>query len=671
MPPLDMNRFEQLRASGDLPSPRGVALAIMRLTRQEDVSLAELARVISGDPAFVGRLVKAANGLVAHGRRPVVSVQEALLVLGLPAVRTMALGFSLLSNFRNGSCRGFDYNAFWSYSLALGLTMQVLAQRTRVGAPDELFSAGLLARVGELALATLYPRDYGGVLEEARRHPEQPLVEFEQAAFALDHRELTGAMLRDWGLPRVFVEVIEAFGQVDAAEFGPGSRDWTLLHSLGVASAVAELLHAPETGREELPARLVAAGERLAIDREALLADCERVARMWVEWAALLQLRIAAPPSFSDLVANVPQRSELGTVPRAAEDWKVPVETGDAGAPPPATADEAPLRVLVVDADPQSRRLLAEVVGEDGHELYEASSGAEALERAVEVQPQLMVLGGAPSASDALELLRALRQTRIGKAIYILLLADQESDEGLLQAFEAGADDCLAGPSEPRVLAARLRAGCRVVRLQQELEHEREDLRHFAAELAVTNRRLQEAALTDALTGFPNRRYALDRIQQEWAAATRFQRPLSCMVVDLDNFKQVNDTHGHDVGDHVLRAAAVAMRGALRARDVICRTGGDEFVVICPETDLEAALACAARLCASTERIAVEAADAVLHVGVSIGVAVREPGMPNYETLMKRADQGVYLAKRRGRNRVATVQRAVAADRPGDVPEAV
>ena len=209
------------------------------------------------------------------------------------------------------------------------------------------------------------------------------------------------------------------------------------------------------------------------------------------------------------------------------------------------------------------------------------------------------------------------------------------------------------------MLGARLRAGQRVITLQQEIERDREDIRRFAAELAVTNRRLQEAALTDVLTGFPNRRYAIERFQQEWQAANRSRRPLACMMVDADNFKAINDTRGHDVGDQVLKMTAQAIKSGLRAQDVVCRTGGDEFLVICPETDLAAALVCAERV-----RAAVLSADLKtgpgarpLQCSVSIGVAERDAVMPDIDALIKRADEGVYQAKQRGRNLVASVQK--------------
>lgn len=206
------------------------------------------------------------------------------------------------------------------------------------------------------------------------------------------------------------------------------------------------------------------------------------------------------------------------------------------------------------------------------------------------------------------------------------------------------------------MLAARLRAGQRVIRLQQAIQKDQEEIRHFAAELAVTNRRLQQVALTDPLTGFPNRRYAVDRMQQEWASLTRTWRPMCCMVIDIDQFKAVNDTYGHDVGDQVLSQGATAIKRSLRAQDVISRTGGDEFLVICPDTTMEAALVCAERIRRSVEIMSINVGDQVLRVTISVGVAVRDRTMSDPDVLIKRADESAYVAKAQGRNRVAALQ---------------
>jgi diguanylate cyclase (GGDEF)-like protein len=174
---------------------------------------------------------------------------------------------------------------------------------------------------------------------------------------------------------------------------------------------------------------------------------------------------------------------------------------------------------------------------------------------------------------------------------------------------------------------------------------------------------LQEVALTDALTGFPNRRYAMDRVQQEWLVSTRTRRALSVMVIDVDQFKLYNDSHGHDVGDAVLKRVATMVKGALRAQDVVARTGGDEFLVICPDTNLDAALACAERVRFAVENVRTPLNGIAVKVSLSIGVASRDGQMPDPDALIKCADQGLYVAKDKGRNRVMSVQ----VSRPGPV----
>jgi diguanylate cyclase (GGDEF)-like protein len=233
-----------------------------------------------------------------------------------------------------------------------------------------------------------------------------------------------------------------------------------------------------------------------------------------------------------------------------------------------------------------------------------------------------------------------------------------EQDDQLVEAFEAGVDDYLTKPFTARVLAARLRAGQRVIRLQEDARRDSENLRRFAAELAVANRRLQQAALTDPLTGLPNRRYAMERLEQEWAANARTQRPLTCMVVDIDGFKQINDSYGHDSGDVVLRQVATVLRKEARAEDVICRLGGEEFLVICPDTPLGAALHLAERLRLGVSR-ARSANGSISHSAtVSIGVCQRESTMSHMDEFIKAADNALYDAKRAGRNRVAAANAA-------------
>lgn len=638
MSPIDLTKFEQLKASGRLPSPKGVALAILRLTQKEDASMAELARIIKSDPAFVGRLIKAANSVNANPGRPVVSVQEALVVLGMPAVRNLALGLSLLSQYRKGTCQSFDYERFWSASLACGIALQALIQCQRIAQPEEAFSVGLLARIGELALATLYSEEYARILRAASKLRPGELARMEGDAFAMTHCELSAAMLADWGLPKIFVESVRR--HEDAADAGSedNGRDRMLVRMLALAREIAELCLAAADERPQHMTRLLALGGSAAVGADEIGPLCDRVVREWREWAGMLQVVSQPLPPFDEMA-----RAQAAPVTSVAR-------TAPAGPPPDR------LRVLVVDGDAPARQALRAVLEAADCEVAEAADGEAGLQAALQDEPQMMLAARTLPRMDGLALVRALRETRPGRAMYMFILTASGDEHQVVEALEAGADDALAKPPNPQLLRARLQAGRRVLRMQQEIERDREELRRFAAELSVANRRLQEVALTDVLTGLPNRRYAMQRLQQEWAASSRSLRPQACMVIDLDEFKQVNDIYGHDIGDAFLTQSAAAIRGALRAQDVLCRIGGDEFLVICPDTDLQAAMACAERVRRAVETKPIASGQLRLKGSISVGVAERQQGTPDAEALIRQADQGVCLAKRHGRNRVVTTQ---------------
>lgn len=171
--------------------------------------------------------------------------------------------------------------------------------------------------------------------------------------------------------------------------------------------------------------------------------------------------------------------------------------------------------------------------------------------------------------------------------------------------------------------------------------------------LSEANHMLEEMALTDVLTGLPNRRHAMARLTQAWSESLRDNMPLACMMIDADGFKQINDNYGHDAGDEVLRQLSGTLRYSVRTDDIVCRLGGDEFLVICSCTSLEGALHAAELMRLAVAELCVSAGSGVWSGSVSVGVAVRTPDMFAPEDLLKAADEGVYIAKRNGRNRVA------------------
>lgn len=643
VPPVDISRFEQLKASGDLPSPKGVALAIMRLTLQDDVSVAELAQVIRTDPAFVGRLIKAANGLLGYGGRPIVSVQDALTVLGMPAVRNMALGFSLLGSYRSGGCEKFNYGHYWSSSVLAAVATQAVTLRTRVAAPDETYCLGLLCRIGELALATLYPHDYSKILENAGKD-RQRLLELETRAFAMTNAELGAAMLADWGLPRLFTDA--AFNAATGAESmqPEGSRDAILTQTLGLARYLGELVAAPEDERGPILHRMRLCGSRLAIDEASLEVLSDGALNEWREWGALLDVHTEKMPRFEHLSKALEIR---------AKESLVVSEAAGAGN---GDDDKLPLRILVAEGNSAIRESLVRILTEGGYEVSEAEDGYTATEMALEFSPEMMFVGTDFSDIGSLDLLRTLRKTRAGRSIYVVSVLSDAAENRAITAFEAGADELLSLPVSAHLLLAKVKTARRLAVLHNEIEREREEIRHFSAELAVSNRRLQEVALVDPLTGLPSRRLFEDRLVQEWAVSTRGVRPLSCLIISVDGFKACSGADGSEVGDSVLRQVAVAIRSALRGQDMVARMRDDVFAVLCPDTAIEAAVVCGDRVLSGVLGAKISSGSLPLEVSVSIGVASRDERMLDADNLLKDAQQSVFLARQRGANQVAAIQ---------------
>ncbi|MBE7184959.1 MAG: GGDEF domain-containing protein [Methylobacterium mesophilicum] len=180
---------------------------------------------------------------------------------------------------------------------------------------------------------------------------------------------------------------------------------------------------------------------------------------------------------------------------------------------------------------------------------------------------------------------------------------------------------------------------------------EENKLREMAASLSARSQTLEQAALTDSLTGVHNRRYFDDALQEYLEEFGRIEKPVGLMLLDLDHFKSVNDSHGHDVGDEVLRAVAGCLKDMTRYHDVVARLGGEEFAVLGPNMDAEHLVKLADRIRRAVAGLVISSGNVRLRVTTSVGLAVWD-GKETGEDFVRRADQQLYEAKRRGRNRV-------------------
>lgn len=627
-------RLDELKLSGALPSPAGVGLAILALTRDQEFSLEDLARTIQCDPALTGRIIKLANSSLHGGVEPVRNVSEAAMRLGAHSVRSLALGFTLISGNRAGACGAFDYDGYWSRSLATAVAAQVVAQRARRPASCDAFLCGLLSGVGRLALASVHPERYEQVLLRAHNDGAD-LIELEREAFDLDHRELAAALLEDWRLPSSFGRAVATFEAPVAPEDGADheARDLRLALRAAARLARCELVAQDEGLLREVGELL----RGLGLEPETLSEFGPELRTTWREWSQVLQ--VPTP----DCEAHLPSKPQTESSAAAAAPQIVDPMLQD-------VPRRRGLRILAIDDDAVSLKLLAHHLRRDGHNVALACNGKEGLERALRSPPQMVLTDWTMPEMDGVELCKQLRRTREGRALYVLLLTGRGEYQRIVEAFDAGADDYVNKPFNAEVLLARVRAGQRMIELREQVEADRLDRARQLARVEVLNRQLKAAAETDILTRLPNRRYAMKRLDQEVATALRTRQPLCAILIDIDHFKAVNDRYGHDVGDRVLQKTAEVLSNSIRRNDIVARLGGEEFLVICPGSDMTGATQVAQRI---RDAVAQHPfADLDKQLTVSLGVAELSGASTTVDTLIKDADRRVYLAKARGRDQV-------------------
>ncbi len=295
------------------------------------------------------------------------------------------------------------------------------------------------------------------------------------------------------------------------------------------------------------------------------------------------------------------------------------------------------MRILIAEDERVSRHLLETFLVKWGYEVVTANDGAEAWRHLQgDDAPRLVILDWMMPARNGVELCRELRKRSVEPYTYILLVTAKGQKQDILEGLEAGADDYLTKPFDPHELRARLRAGRRILELQEQLISAREQLRVEATH--------------DPLTGLWNRAAILEILQRELARSDRQKVPVGVIMADVDRFKFINDTYGHLTGDAVLREAARRMGSSIRSYDSIGRYGGEEFLVVTPGCDTTA-LSQAERLRDCISREPIDVPEGTLFVTLSVGVAANCQAK-QADQLVRAADAALYRAKRAGRNRV-------------------
>jgi two-component system, cell cycle response regulator len=296
-------------------------------------------------------------------------------------------------------------------------------------------------------------------------------------------------------------------------------------------------------------------------------------------------------------------------------------------------------RVLIVDDRASSHERVAALLAAE-HNVDVEVDPNEALFRAADGNYDLLIVSLTLQNFDALRLCSQLRSLDRTRNIPILALTEPDNNVRMVRGLEIGVNDYLVRPIDKNELLARARSQVRKRRYSERLRDN--------VQMSI------EMAITDALTGLFNRRYLESHLASLIEQALARGKPLSALVVDIDYFKSVNDTHGHDAGDDVLREFALRIKRSIRGIDLACRYGGEEFVIVMPETDLAVAAMVAERLRRriAADAFAIEQGARSIPVTISIGIAALRAKDDSAAALLKRADEALYRAKRDGRNRV-------------------
>jgi len=304
------------------------------------------------------------------------------------------------------------------------------------------------------------------------------------------------------------------------------------------------------------------------------------------------------------------------------------------------TKTREPFSILIAEDDPLARRMLEKRLKDWGYNVLKAEEGKKALALLRHPEVRIAILDWMMPGLEGPEICSKLRQSKKPKYTYVILLTARDTSFDIIQGLEAGADDYMTKPINFLELKARLKTAHRILELEDHL--------------IKTQKKLLKLATVDSLTGAWNRRTIFGFLREELERFRRENKPLGLLMVDLDNFKTINDTYGHQAGDAVLKNIVKLLKKNLRPYDKTGRYGGDELIILLPNCDIFNTGIIASRLLEHIRRNKINFRHkATLSATLSIGgTSTDSLAQPNIEKLIRTADRALYLAKKLGRDRV-------------------
>ncbi|MCX7945870.1 MAG: HDOD domain-containing protein [Hydrogenophilus sp.] len=519
--------LSQVEEEGRLPQPSEEVKKLLSVLENEEAGLPEVASQVQADPVLSARVLRVANSPAYALPRPATSVTpDVLMRVGLTTLRHLIAGFGILDRYRRGAVAGLEYETFWSKSLLVGVLAAQIGTTLRLAPASDLFTLGLLLDFGVLVLAEWRPEEVGRAMAGDRRSAARR--EALRRVFEVHPWRVTAAAMARWGLPRVFFQAVNRLAEAEEGGMALGEGEVPLrVERVALLLALSEALagYFVETHGEEPKHEWEAWMRALGVGAEELPAKVSEALKEWEAWLSLLQLPAA------DLVAGSTER--LGR-------W----------APP----ERVPITLMVVDDDPVLLRLLPRVMQRPEWTIVTFSDSREALRSAAEQMPDAVVVDLLMPGLDGWGFIEQLRQLPKGERPHVIVLSVLEEREALIRAFEAGADDFVNKPFDPRLLEARLSPA---IRRKQ----------------SAASEKRRVGAMWDEEVELFSRAYLEERLPQELALAARVMQPVSLLLLGCANGSRKE-----------LYEMGRWLTGFVRASDVLGRFAEKELYLLLPAT---------------------------------------------------------------------------------------
>ncbi len=497
----------EILESKELPTLPNVASRLIQLTAREDTTLEDIGELVSQDIALSTKILKICNSSFYGFSQQIGSINQAVTILGMNAVRSLVLSFSFLSMNRKKKKSIFNFTRFWEKSLASAVAAQFILKHVKNADSDDVFISGLLQNLGELILATTFPDRYEKVLQQLEKGGSQQETEME--IFGMTNAEVGAAVAVHWGFPDILSLPIKYHDDPRGYK-GSDKKIKQTTAAVYLADLLSSILFAEDNPQEFHKQFRLEASRLLKLKPEDIEDILENIHMLYAEAGGYFDLKIQNTKSVQEIL------------------------------------QEANIRLSLINLD-----------------------------------------------------------------------YDQMNKELVF-------------------------AKVRLEKLMQELEEK--------------NRILANLANIDGLTGVFNHRYFQNSLEQEIERATRTETSIALLLIDIDHFKKFNDTYGHQTGDFILVEFARVLEKNLRKYDILSRYGGEEFVILLPDTDAETGMIVAEKLRNIIEEHTFTENDTEYHVTASFGVSAGRPtAEDNFSKgdFIGRADSALYSAKEAGRNQVA------------------